>query len=161
MSPPPKPKQMSNDFLTTDTLKPAPASPYNAKSAGLRSLGYASVQLVSGNANAGVIAVGDVVVASATVNGAVDRVAANQSVLVTGVAMSATTAPGQPVEVAIAGVVTVNVQGAVTRGQRLGTSTTLGRAAGFASTAINTVLGKSLGTNPSGAGTVRCLLTLN
>lgn len=158
---PPKPKQVTSDFLTTDTLKPAPSSPYNAKSAGIRALGYASVRLVSGTANAGVIAIGDVVIASATVDGAVDRVAANQSVLVAGVALTATTAPGQPVEVAIAGVVTVNVQGTVTRGQRLGTSTTLGRAAGFASTAINTVLGKSLGANASGAGTVRCLLTLN
>lgn len=154
-------RQVSNDILTTDTVRAAPATPYTALGIGLRNLGYASVRLVSGSANAGVIGVGDVVVASTTINGAVDRVAANQSVLVAGVAVTATTAPGQAVEVAVTGVVNVNVQGAVTRGQRLGTSTTLGRAAGFAATAINTVLGKALAANAAGPGVIPCLLTLN
>jgi len=154
-------KQVASDILATDTGKTAPSTPYTALGAGVRNLGYASVRLVSGSANAGVINVGDVVVLSTTINSAVDRVAANQSVLVAGVAVTATTAPGQAVEVAVSGVVNVNVQGAITRGQRLGTSTTLGRAAGFAATAINTVLGKALAANAAGPATIPCLLTLN
>lgn len=154
-------KQVASDILATDTGKAAPSAPYTGLGVGMRNLGYASVRLVSGSANAGVINVGDVVVKSTTINSAVDRVAANQSVLVLGVAVTGTTAPGQAVEVATAGVVNVNVQGAITRGQRLGTSTTLGRAAGFAATAINTVLGKALAANAAGPATIPCLLTLN
>ena len=107
---------------------------------------------------AAAMAEGDVVVISSTVDFEVLLSSANAQTAVVGVVVKGGNS-GEIVKVCIAGMTSVKVASAVTSGDSLQTSTTIGKAKKTAAPAVNAVLGKALQTI-GGAGTIKAIINL-